>query len=76
MEELRRLDVWETARRIGVKELLDWMHTNWANLRKIVGLDSDREWTGDEVGNLAWKVAVDEWMEAHPHGIGSSFYEK
>ncbi|KAF9292175.1 hypothetical protein BGZ88_006503 [Linnemannia elongata] len=73
MEELRVLDVRSTAHRIGIVDL-DWMHVNWPKLKEIKGLVSKREWAGDVPGGLAVKAAVEEWMAAHPHGIGSSFY--
>ncbi|KAF9900115.1 hypothetical protein EC991_007906 [Linnemannia zychae] len=73
LKELQVLDVCWTAHRIGVEEL-KWMHTNWPNLKSIKGLYVDRGWTGDEEGNEARRIAVDQWMAAHPKGIGSSFY--
>jgi hypothetical protein len=73
MKELRFLDVKSTAHRIGVAEL-DWMHINWPKLKTIRGLVSVREWTGDAEGGLEVKTAVEEWLAAHPRGIGSSFH--
>lgn len=35
---------------------------------------SKREWAGGVAGGLAEKAAMEEWMDAHPFGIGSSFY--
>lgn len=74
MKELAVLDVRWTTHRIGIEEL-EWMHVNWPKLTQIKGLLSRREWAGDEDGGLAVRAAVDEWIAAHPHGIGSSFYQ-
>ncbi|KAF9140743.1 hypothetical protein BG015_001524 [Linnemannia schmuckeri] len=73
LKELRFLDVKSTAHRIGVTEL-DWMHVNWPKLKEIKGLVSAREWAGDAEAGLAVKAAVEEWMDAHPYGIGSYYY--
>lgn len=74
LKELEVLDVRMTAHHdIGVEEL-EWMHENWSRLREIRGLDSERGWAGDGVNGVEIKAAVDEWMDAHPRGIGSSFY--
>lgn len=73
MKKLRMLDVKATAHRIGVAEL-DWMHINWPKLKEIKGLVSAREWAGDVEGGIEVKTAVEEWLAAHPHGIGSYYY--
>lgn len=73
MKELRVLDVKSMAHRIGVAEL-EWMHVNWPKLKTIKGLISMREWLGDAEAGLEVVAAVEKWMDAHPHGIGSSFY--
>ncbi|OAQ25135.1 hypothetical protein K457DRAFT_129237 [Linnemannia elongata AG-77] len=73
LKELRVLDVRKTAHRIGVEEL-EWMHENWPKLEKVKGLMSERRWAVDRDDGLDVKAAVDAWMTAHPHGIGSSFY--
>ncbi|KAG0284739.1 hypothetical protein BGZ96_010911 [Linnemannia gamsii] len=73
LKELRMLDVKSTAHRIGVAEL-EWMHVNWPKLKEIKDLVSERTWAGDAEDGLVVMDAVEEWMEAHPHGIGSSFY--
>lgn len=73
MKELAVLDVRWTTHRIGVEEL-EWMHVNWPKLIEIKGFLSKREWAGDDEGGIAVRAAVDEWIAAHPHGIGSSFY--
>jgi hypothetical protein len=73
LKELKLLDVKATAHRIGVAEL-DWMHVNWPKLKEIKGLVSVREWAGDVEGGLEVKAAVEEWLAAHPQGIGSAYY--
>ncbi|KAF9921520.1 hypothetical protein FBU30_008418 [Linnemannia zychae] len=73
LKELRVLNVSCTAHRIGVKEL-EWMYVHWPKLEKIKGLESKREWAEDIEAGLAAKRAVDEWMMAHPKGIGSLHY--
>ncbi|KAF9283656.1 hypothetical protein BGZ88_010364 [Linnemannia elongata] len=73
MKELRVLDVKSTAHRIGVAEL-EWMHVNWPKLKKIKGLVSKREWSGDTEAGLEVMTAMEKWLDAHPHGIGSSYY--
>jgi hypothetical protein len=73
LKELRMLDVKSTAHRIGVAEL-EWMHVNWPRLKEIKGLVVERKWVGDAEDALVVKAAVEEWLAAHPHGIGSSFY--
>ncbi|KAF9286898.1 hypothetical protein BGZ68_002440 [Mortierella alpina] len=73
LKELKTLDVTRMAHRIGVAEL-EWMHLNWPKLETIDGLFSQRLWEGH--GNSDWEgsEAVQDWMEAHPLGVGSSFY--
>ncbi|KAF8934540.1 hypothetical protein BGZ47_010343 [Haplosporangium gracile] len=73
MKELRMLDVRKTAHYIGVAEL-EWMYRNWPKLESIKGLESDRRWSVNDAEGPAAKAAVEEWMAAHPHGIGSSYY--
>ncbi|KAH7032442.1 hypothetical protein BKA57DRAFT_510671 [Linnemannia elongata] len=73
LKELRVLDVRKTAHRIGVDEL-EWMRKNWPKLEEVKGLMSERRWAVDRDDGLDVKAAVDAWMTAHPHGIGSSFY--
>ncbi|KAF9136900.1 hypothetical protein BGX30_010719 [Mortierella sp. GBA39] len=73
LKELRMLDVRSTAHYIGVAEL-EWMHRNWPKLERIKGLESDRRWSVNHADGPAAKAAVEAWMAAHPHGIGSSFY--
>lgn len=73
LKEMRMLDVRCTAHYIGVAEL-EWMHTNWPKLERIRGLESDRRWSVHHAEGPAAKTAVEEWMAAHPRGIGSSFY--
>ncbi|KAG0282666.1 hypothetical protein BGZ96_000251 [Linnemannia gamsii] len=74
LKEMRMLDVRSTAHNIGVAEL-EWMHTNWPKLERISGLESDRRWSIHHEDGPAAKTAVEEWMAAHPRGIGSSFYQ-
>ncbi|KAF9937091.1 hypothetical protein BGZ67_001654 [Mortierella alpina] len=73
LKELRTLDVSRMTQRIGVAEL-EWMHANWPKLETIGGLFSPRLWDGH--GNNDWDGSedVEDWMEAHPLGIGNSFY--
>ncbi|CAO3565320.1 unnamed protein product [Mortierella alpina] len=73
LKELRILDVTRMAHRIDVAEL-EWMHVNWPKLETIEGLFSHRLWVGH--GNSDWdgSEAVQDWMNAHPLGVGSSFY--
>lgn len=72
LKELVWLDVKSTAHRIGVAEL-EWMHIHWPKLREIKGLVTDRKWTGqDEEGGKA-KKDMEEWLAAHPDGIGSYY---
>lgn len=73
LKELRVLDVKSTAHRIGVAEL-DWMHVHWPKLKEIKGLISRREWLGDVEAGLEVMTAVEKWLDAHPYGIGSSYY--
>ncbi|KAG9062014.1 hypothetical protein KI688_006734 [Linnemannia hyalina] len=73
LKELRMLDLRSTVHYIGVAEL-EWMHTNWPKLERIKGLKSDRRWFVYHADGPAAKAAVEKWMAAHPHGIGSSFY--
>ncbi|KAG0303068.1 hypothetical protein BGZ97_002050 [Linnemannia gamsii] len=72
LKELEVLDVKSTAHRIGVAEL-EWMHVNWPKLKVIKGLVTERRWAGESEAGLKVKIAVEEWLAAHPHGIGSSF---
>jgi hypothetical protein len=74
LKEMRMLDVRSTAHNIGVAEL-EWMHTNWPKLERIRGLETDWRWSVRHAEGPAAKAAVEEWMAAHPYGIGSSFYK-
>ena len=73
LKELRMLDIRSTAHYIGVAEL-EWMHVNWPKLETIRGLETDWRWSVNYAEGPARKAAVEEWMAAHQHGIGSSFY--
>ncbi|KAK3833016.1 MAG: hypothetical protein JOS17DRAFT_789726 [Linnemannia elongata] len=73
LKELRVLDVRMTAHNIGVEEL-EWMHRNWPKLKKIRGLETERGWSVDRDDGFGARAGVEEWMAAHPRGIGSSFY--
>lgn len=73
LKELRMLDVRSTAHYIGVAEL-EWMHTNWPMLETIRGLETDWKWSVNYAEGAARKAAVEDWMAAHPRGIGSSYY--
>lgn len=73
LKELRVLDVRMTAHNIRVEEL-KWMHENWPKLEEVRGLKSDRGWSINRGDGPSIRADVEEWMAAHPHGIGSSFY--
>ncbi|KAF9276082.1 hypothetical protein BGZ88_001948 [Linnemannia elongata] len=73
LKELRVLDVRRIAHNIGVKEL-DWMHKNWPKLESIRGLENRRRWSVDSGNEKEFKARVDVWLDAHPRGIGSSYY--
>ncbi|KAK3834132.1 MAG: hypothetical protein J3R72DRAFT_514490 [Linnemannia gamsii] len=73
LKELRVLDVRMMAHRIGIKEL-EWMRVNWPRLKEIKGLYASRGCTGNDEGIKVWENAVNEWMEAHPYGIGIFYY--
>ncbi|KAF9557594.1 hypothetical protein EC968_007542 [Mortierella alpina] len=73
LKEMRILDVTRMAHRIGVAEL-EWMHVNWPKLETIEGLFSQRLWEGHGDSDWDGSEAVQDWMEAHPLGVGSSFY--
>ncbi|KAK3833010.1 MAG: hypothetical protein JOS17DRAFT_801985 [Linnemannia elongata] len=73
LKEMRVLDVKSTAHRIGVAEL-EWMRLHWPKLQEIRGLVNDRKWAGDVERGLKVKKDVEEWLAAHPGGIGSLYY--
>ncbi|KAF9339101.1 hypothetical protein BGZ91_007031 [Linnemannia elongata] len=72
LKELRVLDVKSTAHRIGIAEL-EWMRVHWPKLKTIEGLVSRREWAGILEDGRAVRDAVEDWIDNHPNGIGSSF---
>lgn len=72
LKELRVLDVKSTAHRIGIAEL-EWMRVHWPKLKTIEGLESRREWAGNLEDGQAVRDAVEDWIDNHPNGIGSSF---
>ncbi|KAF9958064.1 hypothetical protein BGZ72_000929 [Mortierella alpina] len=73
LKELRSLNVARMSHRIGIAEL-EWMHVNWPKLETIEGLFSERLWEGLEDNAWDGSEAVQDWMDAHPLGVGSSFY--
>ncbi|KAF9900114.1 hypothetical protein EC991_007905 [Linnemannia zychae] len=73
LKKLRVLDVRRTAHRIGVAEL-EWMHSNWPNLKEIRGLVTERKWAGPSQNGVNIKEEVEGWLAAHPNGIGCNYF--
>ncbi|KAG0048689.1 hypothetical protein BGZ83_006404 [Gryganskiella cystojenkinii] len=71
LKNLRKLDVTWLAHKIGVPEL-EWMHENWPQLKEIGGLIGPRGWADEDWQSRT--AEVEQWIEAHPKGIGRSFY--
>ncbi|KAG0044686.1 hypothetical protein BGZ83_010086 [Gryganskiella cystojenkinii] len=73
LKELRILDVSWMAHRIDVPEL-EWMHLNWPKLERIDGLLDPREWAEEGWKAKSKILEVENWIVAHPKGIGCSYY--
>jgi len=70
LKELSSLDVSWMAHRIGVPEL-EWMHRQWPKLEVITGLIGPRAWADEDWQSRVGEV--EQWLMAHPRGIGMSF---
>ncbi|GJJ77727.1 hypothetical protein EMPS_10086 [Entomortierella parvispora] len=73
MRAIHTLDVRWIAHEIGRQEL-EWMHNNFPTLSVVVGITdfpphADRLWRRRA-------AAAEEWMDAHPRGVGRDLYEQ